>query len=160
MEVKIISACDRQKEIGALFSEYTQMLIEGDGSFRDYLALQHYDAEFAHLEEKYGPPDGRLYLALCDGKTAGCVGLRKLDRENCEMKRLYVRPGFRGAHIGDRLVQKIIEDAREIGYSHMLLDTLPFLQSAIRLYKKHGFSECESYNDSPMDSSVYMRLDL
>ena len=76
------------------------------------------------------------------------------------MKRLYVRPPFRGEGAGIQLVEKIIADAREIGYAHILLDTLPFLESAIGLYKKFGFYEIESYNDSPMETSIYMRLDL
>lgn len=160
MSVTIIPAYDHPEEAAALFAEYTEMLVAGDSTFRDYLALQHYDHEVAHLGEKYGPPGGRLYLAQCGGKTAGCIGLRRLDDERCEMKRLYVRPGFRGQRIGDRLVCRIIDDAREIGYSRMLLDTLPFLESAIRLYKAHGFYEIASYNDSPMAASVYMQLDL
>ena len=76
------------------------------------------------------------------------------------MKRLYVRPQFRGNHIGNQLIQTIIEDARKIGYSHMLLDTLPFLQNAVHMYQTYGFYEIESYNDSPMDTSIYMKLDL
>ncbi len=160
MEAQIIPAYGRPEQVRELCTEYTRMLIDGDSAFREYLALQHYDAELEHLEEKYGRPGGRLYLALGGGQAAGCVGLRRLDRENCEMKRLYVRPGFRGAHIGDRLVRQVISDAKEIGYSHMLLDTLPFLKSAVCLYKKYGFYEIESYNDSPMEGSIYMRLDL
>ena len=76
------------------------------------------------------------------------------------MKRLYVRPAFRGKRIGNQLVQKIIEDARKIGYSSILLDTLPFLRNAIHLYETYGFYEIDSYNDSPMDTSIYMKLDL
>ena len=76
------------------------------------------------------------------------------------MKRLYVRPQFRGKHIGKYLVEHIIRDAKEIGYSYMLLDTLPFLQGAIHMYRKYGFYEISSYNDSPMDTSIYMKLDL
>lgn len=143
-----------------LFSEYTDMLIAGDSSFQKYLAVQHYDEELAQLETKYGLPDGRLYLAYCDGEPAGCIGLRKIDDENCEMKRLYVRSQFRGQGIGDQLVRTILADAKEIGYSHMLLDTLPFLESALQMYRKFGFYEIESYNDSPMSSSIFMRLDL
>ena len=105
-------------------------------------------------------PEGRLYLAYCGGQLAGCIGLRKINDVRCEMKRLYVRPEFRGKCIGSMLIQKIIEDAKEIGYQHMLLDTLPFLESAVHMYKKWGFYEIESYNDSPMETSVYMRLDL
>lgn len=160
MGIKIIPAYDHVQEIETLFSEYTNMLIAGDSAFQEYLTLQNYEEEMKHLEQKYGLPHGRLYLVYCDDALAGCIGLRKIDQENCEMKRLYVRPKFRGQHIGNILVQKIIEDAREIGYSHMLLDTLPFLESAIRLYKAFGFYEIESYNNSPMETSIYMKLDL
>lgn len=76
------------------------------------------------------------------------------------MKRLFVRPSFRGKQIGNQLIQQIINDAKEIGYSYMLLDTLPFLKNAIHMYKKWGFYEIESYNDSPMSTSIYMKLDL
>lgn len=160
MELEIISAYDFPQDVAALFSEYTDMLIEGDPTFKKYLDLQNYDAELEHLETKYGLPDGRLYLARLGGKVAGCIGLRKIDSENCEMKRLYVRPQFRGERIGQKLVQRILDDAREIGYENMLLDTLPFLQSAIRMYRELGFVEIPSYNNSPMDTSIYMKLSL
>jgi GNAT superfamily N-acetyltransferase len=160
MSIKILPAYRFPKEVAALFSEYTNMLIEGDASFQKYLEIQNYDAELEHLETKYGQPFGRLYIAYCDDQLAGCIGLRKIDDDNCEMKRLYVRPEFRGKQIGNQLVKKIIDDAKEIGYAHMLLDTLPFLQSAIHMYKQHGFYEIPSYNDSPMTTSIYMRLDL
>ena len=160
MELRIEPAYDNTQAVETLFSEYTDMLIEGDGTFREYLNLQNYDEELQHLDIKYGLPYGRLYLAYGEDALAVCIGLRKIDEENCEMKRLYVRPQFRGQHIGNILVQKIIEDAREIGYSHMLLDTLPFLESAIHMYKTFGFYETESYNNSPMETSIYMKLDL
>lgn len=159
-KMKIVSAYDYPQQAGQLFSEYTDMLIAGDSSFQKYLDIQNYDEEVKHLETKYGIPYGRLYLAYFNEELAGCIGLRKIDEQNCEMKRLYVRPQFRGKKIGDRLIRKIIEDAREIGYSHMLLDTLPFLKSAIHMYKKYGFNEIERYNDSPMNTSIYMKLDL
>lgn len=160
MNLKIVPAYAHPQEVETLFSEYTDMLIAGDSSFQKYLDIQHYDEEIKHLETKYGEPCGRLYLAYYDGELAGCVGLRKIDEQNCEMKRLYVRPCFRGKRIGNQLIQKIIEEAKEIGYSHMLLDTLPFLESAVYMYKKYGFYEIESYNDSPMRTSIYMKLDL
>ena len=136
------------------------MLIEGDSTFADYLSIQNYDEELKHLEVKYGMPEGRLYLVYFEGKLAGCIGLRKIDTQNCEMKRLYVRTSFRGKKIGGFLVEKIIADAKEIGYAHMLLDTLPFLESACAIYLKVGFYEIPSYNDSPMDASIFMKLDL
>ena len=160
MSVKILSAYDFSQEIKLLFSEYTDILIEGDPSFKEYLEIQNYDDELKHLEKKYGLPYGRLYLVYYNNEVAGCIGLKKIDEKNCEMKRLYVRPKFRGKQIGEQLIEKIIRDAKEIGYSSMLLDTLPFLKSAIRLYKKYGFYEILSYNNSPMETSIYMKLDL
>lgn len=160
MELEIVPAYDFPKEISTLFSEYTEMLIAGDPLFQEYLNIQNYDEELEHLDTKYGLPSGRLYLAFYDEKLAGCIGLRKIDDQNCEMKRLYVRPAFRGKNIGGKLIQQILKDAKEIGYSHMLLDTLPFLKSAIHMYKAYGFYEIPSYNDSPMNTSIYMKLDL
>ena len=150
MGIKMVYAYNHTEEVSQLFTEYTDMLIENDSSFQKYLDIQNYSDEMEHLESKYGLPEGRLYLVYCDEELAGCIGLRKIDNQNCEMKRLYVRPKFR----------KIIDDAKKIGYSHMLLDTLPFLKSAIHMYKKYGFYEIDSYNDSPMDTSIYMKLDL
>ncbi|MBQ2896581.1 MAG: GNAT family N-acetyltransferase [Oscillospiraceae bacterium] len=136
------------------------MLVAGDSAFQEYLNLQNYDEELAHLEQKYGEPAGRLYLARWNGEAAGCIGLRRIDDECCEMKRLYVYPAFRGNHIASALARRIIDDARAIGYRAMLLDTLPFLQEALALYRKLGFYEIPSYNNSPLDSSIYLRLDL
>ncbi|MDE6015800.1 MAG: GNAT family N-acetyltransferase [Acetatifactor sp.] len=160
MDIKILPAYSALSEVRELFSEYTDLLVQGDAAFARYLAIQNYEAELEHLETKYGLPEGRLYLAYFEEHAAGCIALRKIDEQNCEMKRLYVRPQFRGRHIGKLLTQRIIQDAREIGYSHMLLDTLPFLQSAIRLYQNLGFYEIPCYNDSPMTTSIYMKLDL
>jgi len=160
MNIKILPAYDFPEEIKLLFSEYTDILIEGDPSFKEYLEIQNYDDELKHLEKKYGLPYGRLYLVYYNNEVAGCIGLKKIDKKNCEMKRLYVRPKFRGKQIGEQLIEKIIKAAKEIGYSYMLLDTLPFLKSAIRLYKKYGFYEISSYNNSPMETSIYMKLDL
>lgn len=153
-------AYDYPKQVEELFSEYTKMLIDGDETFKKYLEIQNYDDELKHLEKKYGLPNGRLYLAYFNQKLAGCIGLKQIDKENCEMKRLFVKPEFRGYHIGNYLIEKIISDAKEIGYKYMLLDTLPFLKNAIHMYKKYGFYEISSYNDSPMDTSIYMKLDL
>lgn len=160
MSIKFVNAYNFSKEIEILFSEYTNMLIVGDNSFKKYLVLQNYDEELKHIDKKYGLPYGRLYLAYYDDELAGCIGLRKIDDCSCEMKRLYVRPKFRGKHIGNLLVKKIIEDAKLIGYSSMLLDTFPFLNSAIKLYKSYGFYEIPSYNNNPLDSLIYMKLDL
>lgn len=160
MDIKIIPGYDYPEEVKALFREYTDMLIAGDSSFRKYLDIQHYGDELENLEAKYGAPSGRLYLATCGGTIAGCIALRRIDALRCEMKRLYVRPQFRNFGIASQLVNRIICDAKAIGYRRMLLDTLPFLDTAIKMYAKYGFYEIESYNDSPMSSSIYMALDL
>lgn len=160
MKIEIVPGYDRPRQVAGLFREYPESLVRQDAAFAAYLTLQNYEAELAHLSEKYAPPAGRLYLALCDGEPAGCIALRRLDGQSCEMKRLYLRPAFRGAQIGEKLVRQVISDAKEIGYTQMLLDTLPFLESALRLYHRCGFYQIPCYNNSPMETSIYMRLDL
>ena len=160
MDIQIIEGYDHPRQVGILFNEYTASLIEGDPEFRKYLEIQNYDEELKHLEAKYGKPEGSLYMLLVDGEPAGCIAMRKIDDENREMKRLYVRSSYRGLHLGEKLARKVIRDAKAYEYRHMLLDTLPFLEAALMLYKKLGFYEIPSYNDSPMDTSIYMKLDL
>ena len=160
MELTIQLGYDAPEEIAALFSEYTNTLVKGDPAFRAYLDKQGYDDEVLHPEHKYGLPHGRLYLARIEGEPAGCVALRRLDERRCEMKRLYVRPAYRERGLGGQLIRKIIDDARAIGYEAILLDTLPFLTDAIGMYHRRGFADIPSYNNSPMENLVYMRLDL
>ncbi len=160
MSIKIIDAYIYKEEIKVLFNEYTQILIEGNAEFKNYLKLQNYDHEADNLENKYGRPFGRLYIAFVDGQVAGCIALRKIDKDNCEMKRLYVKPQHRNKNIGGKLVKRILKEAKEIGYKHVLLDTLPFLEPAIYMYKKCGFYEIESYNNNPMDNLIYLKYDL
>lgn len=160
MTVQILPGFDRPHQVRELFSEYTKLIIDSDNSFREYLAIQNFDEELLHLERKYGPPGGRLYLAYYDQQLAGCVALRQLDEHSCELKRLYVRPKFRRNHIGSILVDRLIADARSIGYESILLDTFPFLDTAIRMYRRRGFYDIPKYNNSPMASTLYMKLDL
>lgn len=160
MDIQIIPAYSQQEEIRCLFQEYTELLAEGDSQFRKYLQIQNYDAEISHPEEKYSMPKGRLYLALADGNVAGCIALRKLNMQQCEMKRLYVRPEFQGHGIGRMLTEQILLDAKQIGYRMVLLDTFPFLQRALTMYRHMGFREIPRYNDSPMDSTIFLALDL
>lgn len=94
------------------------------------------------------------------GWTVGCIALRRLDGERCEMKRLYVQPQYRGRGLARQLIRRIIEDARQIGYRCMLLDTLPVLEDAVRLYRQLGFYEIPCYNDSPVESTLFFQLDL
>ena len=158
--LSIQPAYDRKEEVLALFSEYTAVLVATDPKAKACLEAQDYAAEIEDLEAKYGLPGGRLYIAVKNDETAGCICLRSLGDGLCEMKRLYVRPAFRGQGIAGKLVQKIMADARAMGYRSMMLDTLCFMKDAIRLYQKYGFYEVPPYNNSPAEQTFFMRLDL
>ena len=160
MDIELKLAYEETEYVRRLIEEYMQMLVRMEPDIETYLRMQNSEEELRNLKEKYKKPDGRLYLAYVEGMPVGCIGLRRLKGRECEMKRLYVRTEFRGMHIGDVLVKKISSDARDIGYRTMRLDTFPFLERAIGLYRKYGFSETPSYNDNPLENAVYMKLDL
>ncbi len=156
MKLEIVPAYDRKNDIVELFTEYTAMLKATDPTVAEYLNIQNFDSELLHLQEKYC----RLYLALYDGEIAGCIALHRLSDTDCEMKRLYVRPLYRGKKIGYRLASKLLLDAKELGYRRVYLDTLPYLERAIRLYEHMGFRVTDKYNDSPMAASIFMKYDF
>jgi putative membrane protein len=140
--------------IRELFVEYSQSL-----GFS--LSFQNFDQEYAHLPGKYAAPRGRLLLAEVDGRTAGCIALRPLEEGVCEMKRLFVRPQYRGLRLGRQLAEAVISEAKEIGYHAMRLDTVEDkMQSAVALYRKLGFREIEAYTANPMAGAKFMQLDL
>jgi ribosomal protein S18 acetylase RimI-like enzyme len=153
-------AYDEEENMRDLFNEYTAMLISEDPDVKKILKNQDYANELQHLNEKYSLPYGRLYIAKLDNVPAGCICLRKIDGAGCEIKRLYVRPQFRGHSLAKQLLNKVINDAKNIGYSYILLDTLPFLYGAIHLYKTAGFYEVSAYNNNPDNTAIFMRLDL
>jgi ribosomal protein S18 acetylase RimI-like enzyme len=125
------------------------------------LCFQNFDQELASLPGDYAAPGGRLLLAESEGEVAGCVALRKLDDSTCEMKRLFVRPEFRGKRLGKSLIQTIISEARTIGYQRMRLDTIPGkMDDAIALYRNIGFKEVGPYYNNPTPGTLYMELDL
>ncbi|MBU6452628.1 MAG: GNAT family N-acetyltransferase [Cyanobacteria bacterium REEB67] len=140
-------------EVRGLFEEYQKSL-----SFE--LDFQCFGSELDQLPGKYAPPEGALLLALVDGRAAGCVGLRKIDSEICEMKRLFVRPEFQRLGLGKALVVAIIRAARERGYKRMRLDSVASMASAIALYRKVGFVEIERYCENPLADAIFMELNL
>jgi ribosomal protein S18 acetylase RimI-like enzyme len=153
MKVHIIAAYDHLDEVRELFQEYQQSLgID--------LCFQNYEEELLTLPGKYAQPDGRLFLIKIEDEVAGCIALRRFDEKRCEMKRLYIRPGFRGHHCGQALVEKIIDEAKIIGYEEMVLDTLSSLKSAVSLYLKNGFTEVSPYYQNPLDDVLYFKLRL
>jgi GNAT superfamily N-acetyltransferase len=124
------------------------------------LAFQGFPAELAGLPGEYAPPAGRLLLAECDGRLAGCAALRPMGGGACEMKRMYVRPEFRGRGIGRLLAVTLIEEARGIGYERMLLDTIAFMKEAIVLYRSLGFREIAPYRHNPVAGAAFLHLAL
>ena len=126
------------------------------------LCFQNFDGELAELPGKYAPPSGRLFLAIDDeDRVAGCIALRSIGPGVCEMKRLFVRPAYRGQRLGRLLIDKLIDEARAIGYTHMRLDTLPgLMDNAIALYRSIGFVEIGPYCENPVEGAKFMELDL
>ncbi|HYC34868.1 MAG TPA: GNAT family N-acetyltransferase [Usitatibacter sp.] len=124
------------------------------------LCFQDFASELAGLPGEYAPPRGLLTLALSAGEAAGCVALRPLGKVDAELKRLYVRPPFRGTGLGLTLARHAIEAARERGYRTLRLDTLPQLTAALGLYRRLGFVETAPYNDNPIEGVRFMALDL
>ena len=136
--------------------------------FREYeawfgldLCFQGFEEEVASLPWKYIKPDGRLLLAYSDDALAGCIAMRKLEDGICELKRLFVRDGFRGQKIGVQLIERLIAEARKENYKTMRLDTFPpKMGKAVGLYESHGFRPIEPYYDNPHEGVLFMELDL
>jgi putative acetyltransferase len=142
------------ESVRALFLEYAQSL-----GFS--LCFQSFDKELEDLPGDYAPPRGRLFLLLQDSRPAGCVALHGLEEDICEMKRLYVRPEFRGHGFGRVLVERVIAAAREIGYRRMRLDTIASsMKDAVELYRRMGFNEIPAYRTNPIEGALYMELSL
>jgi ribosomal protein S18 acetylase RimI-like enzyme len=151
-DVRPAQSQDQIALIRELFLEYAQSL-----GFS--LCFQSFDQELASLPGDYAPPEGRLLLAAHEGAAAGCVALHRLNHEICEMKRLYVRPQFRGKGLGRTLAERIIAEARQIGYKQLRLDTVePKMPTAVAMYRQLGFREIKPYRENPIEGALYMEL--
>jgi ribosomal protein S18 acetylase RimI-like enzyme len=137
----------------ALFQEYAESL-----GFD--LCFQNFDQEMDDFPGQYSAPAGRLYLSRYGNELIGCVGLRCFAKGICEMKRLYVKPNFRGMRAGRALAEASIRAAKDIGYKYMRLDTLPSMESAHKLYRSLGFRQIEPYRQNPIAGAIYMELRL
>jgi GNAT superfamily N-acetyltransferase len=125
------------------------------------LCFQNFDKELAGLPGDYAPPKGRLLIAYSDGEPAGCVALHQFEPGISEMKRLYVRPAFRGKRVGLAMANAIIAAARDIGYKRMRLDTVPSVMAdAVKMYGRLGFKEIAPYRVNPQPGTLYMELDM
>lgn len=151
----VLAESEKQCAIArALFQEYAESL-----GFS--LAFQHFEEEMANLPGPYAPPLGRLFLVRLGTEYIGCAALRPLSPELGEMKRLYVRPGFRGEGAGSALTDAIINAARQVGYRSLRLDTVePMMQEATAMYRAMGFHEIAPYRENPVPGALYLELDL
>lgn len=153
MNIRIIRGTNHLNKVRQLFKEYAN-------SLNIDLCFQDFEQELDELPGKYEEPDGRLYLALLNDKEVGCVALRRFNDNSAELKRLYIRNGYRGLGISKLLIKRVIQDAVDIGYKSILLDTLDTMKPAITLYESFGFIEIDAYYDNPIEGAKYFRLDL
>ena len=137
----------------ALFEEYAAGLAID-------LCFQGFSQELDTLSRMYGPPRGVLLLADIEGVPAGCAAVRRLDEVTCELKRVYVRPEFRGTGMGRRLTETAMRAAREMGYTSIRLDTLPEMATAQRIYEHLGFRDIPAYYGKPMAGQRFMEAVL
>jgi GNAT superfamily N-acetyltransferase len=150
-----------QATLPAQIAQVRELFLEYASSLGFSLCFQSFDKELAELPGDYAPPNGRLLLAEYQGRPAGCVALHPLEPGICEMKRLYLRPAYRGKGLGRRLAEGAINEAKTVGYKLMRLDTVePVMRDAVALYRGLGFREIASYRPNPQAGTLYMELEL
>jgi len=137
-----------------------ELFVEYADSLGFDLDFQDFKQELANLCGDYAPPKGCLLVAKYKGQIAGCVGLKQFSDDICEMKRLYIRPEFRGLGIGRVLAEAIIEQARKIGYTLVRLDTVPTMKVARALYQSLDFKQISQYRYNPIEGAEFMELKL
>ena len=150
----------REAKTSRLVSSARDLIKEYSVSLGIDLSFQDFDKEMAEFPAHYTRPDGRVFVAVEQGEAVGVVGVRMFSRRVCELKRMYVRPEFRGKGVGRMLAERAIREAREIGYDRMRLDTLSRLKEAVSLYSSLGFKEIPPYRANPNKGVVYMELEL
>jgi putative acetyltransferase len=150
-----------QVQTPAQIEQARELFLEYANSLGFSLCFQNFDKELAGLPGDYAPPDGRLLLADHDGRLAGCVALHRLDATSGEMKRLYIRPNFRGLGLGRTLAERILSEAASIGFQRIRLDTVAgVMDDAIALYRRLGFRAIEPYRQNPIAGALYMEKEL
>ncbi|KYF53247.1 acetyltransferase [Sorangium cellulosum] len=153
IEIEYACGTEQIEQVRALFLEY-QASLDVD------LCFQGFACELAGLPGSYAPPSGRLLLATVDGIPRGCAALRAITPEACEMKRLYVQPAQRGVGLGRMLAERVLAEARAIGYRRICLDTLPSMTRAAAMYRALGFEEVAPYVDDPVPGTRYLARSL
>ena len=158
----VVKAFDvQQAESPLQIASIRELFLEYAESLGFSLCFQSFDKELEELPGDYAPPDGCLLLATHEGHGAGCVALHKLEPEICEMKRLYVRPQFRGKGLGRELAERVIAEARQMRYRQLRLDTVePMMRAAVAMYRTLGFREIAPYRPNPIEGALYMELQL
>lgn len=153
MKIVAVTGAAQVEQIRRLFQEYWD-------SFDFTPCFQNFSTEVANLPGAYAPPGGTLGLALAGEDPAGCVALRRVDADRCEVKRLYVRPAFRGHGAGKALLEWITAQARALGYREMVGDTMPVMSRALEMYERAGFERTAPYAAEPTPGAIYIRLRL
>ncbi|MHC5352621.1 GNAT family N-acetyltransferase [Myroides sp. LJL115] len=151
--IRILPAYGHLQQIKELFTQYTN-------SLQIDLDFQNYSQEFDNLPGEYQNPNGALYIAFLQDVPVGCIALRPLNQNDCEMKRLFVKPNYRGYKIGKLLCLELIEFAKNKGYDHMYLDTLDILDAAVQLYLSLGFKPTKPYYPTPLENTLFFKYDL
>jgi putative acetyltransferase len=139
--------------IKTLFEEYAK-------SLNVSLCFQNFAEELATLPGRYAPPRGNIWLAEASDEVAGCIAMRPLTDNRTEMKRLYVRPQYRGHNLGQKLTQTVLAAAKSLGYRDLCLDTLPSMEKAIDLYRTIGFEEIAPYYENPVSGAMFFKIQL
>ncbi len=153
--LSIVEALDNE-----LVAEARRLFIEYSVELGVDLSFQDFDEEIQNLPGEYSPPKGCILLALDDSSPVGCIAIRPISQDICEMKRLYVSPEKRGTGIGRKLVSELIIEARKKGYRKMRLDTLSRMKEAVSLYKSFGFTPIPPYRYNPLKGAVFLELDI